>query len=443
MRAILATAVVALAAGVAYVGGPSKVGFALLNVYRQVNLKYLTLTGRTPESEAERRIVSGEAWSDYCDALKAAGAGLVSAGAPTDPFNQAEGYRYLTRLVRGSLESMLEAADPFAPVLVSIADGKRAAPVKLGADNPDNLYQSANLDSRETYRLHGKRGTVNYLGFGTQSGSYGEPGGLNTVMYKDAGSDFDVAADGSFSLVISATKPPAVSERNWLQLRGPEPVKALLIVRQTFLNRDAETPADVHVERTSGPHRPSPLTPQMVDDALRSSALFVAAVPFMFARWSKGFMAHENTLPLFDQETSNKAGGDPNIRYYHSYWRLQPDEALVISVVPPPCPHWNFQLNNHWMESLDHRYFSVHVNKHTARYRRDGSVRVVVAHQDPQLKDVTYNWIDTTSHTQGQMLLRWVKPNVSDSQLPQPATRIVKFADLARELASSSSSSSS
>ena len=51
-----------------------------------------------------------------------------------------------------------------------------------GADNPDNLYQSANLDSRETYRLYGKRGTVNYLGFGTQAGSYGQAGGLATVV---------------------------------------------------------------------------------------------------------------------------------------------------------------------------------------------------------------------------------------------------------------------
>ena len=49
------------------------------------------------------------------------------------------------------------------------------------------------------------------------------------------------------------------------------------------------------------------------------------------------------------------AGGDPNIRYYHSYWKLSAGEVLRIRVRPPPCRCWNCQLNNHWMESLDYR----------------------------------------------------------------------------------------
>ena len=40
------------------------------------------------------------------------------------------------------------------------------------------------------------------------------------------------------------------------------------------------------------------------------------------------------------------AGGDPNILYYHSYWRLPAGMALRIRVRPPPCRYWNFQLNS-------------------------------------------------------------------------------------------------
>ncbi|MCA9536492.1 MAG: DUF1214 domain-containing protein [Myxococcales bacterium] len=408
----------------------------VLELYRRARLAWLGLTNRTEASESERRVVSGEAWAEWCDTLKAAGASLTSAGCPTAPFDQAEGYRYLTRLVRGSLENYLECSDPHAPVLVALANGMRDAPVKLGADNPDNLYLNANLDPRETYRLVGARGTVNYLGLGIQEGTYGGAGGLRTVAYKEAGAgDFDTRPDGTLEVVISREPPASGDERNWLPLPGGDATRAMLIVRQTFRDREREEPAALRIERTSGPHRPTALTCAQLEDALRTSGMFVAGASMMFARWAKGFQAHANELPLFDQQTSDAAGGDPKIRYYHSYWKLAPDEALVITATPPPCQHWNFQLNNHWMESLDYRYFQVHVNIHSAHYdAEDGSVRVVVAHRDPRelIPDgVAYDWINTCSHSQGQMLWRWVRVapewDTESGRLPQPVCRVVKF----------------
>ena len=41
--------------------------------------------------EAEKRIVSGQAWEEFCDALKASGAAMMFPGTPKDGFNQAEG----------------------------------------------------------------------------------------------------------------------------------------------------------------------------------------------------------------------------------------------------------------------------------------------------------------------------------------------------------------
>ena len=59
-------------------------------------------------SDAEKRVVDGTTWDEFCDALKDAGKIIRSQQAPQDPFNQAEGYRYLARLLRGGLESFLE-----------------------------------------------------------------------------------------------------------------------------------------------------------------------------------------------------------------------------------------------------------------------------------------------------------------------------------------------
>ena len=146
----------------------------------------------------------------------------------------------------------------------------------------------------------------------------------------------------------------------------------------------------------------------------------------MFARWAAELRGAENTLPLFSVERSNKMGGDPNIRYYHSYWRVGPSEALLIEATPPPrCVSWNFQLNNHWMESLDYRYFKIHVNKGSAvrsnpRPHRlfpslhgfaqvtlpDGTIRIVVAAEDPAIPGS--NWLDTAGHAFGTDCFRWI-----------------------------------
>ena len=112
-----------------------------LTVYQRIQLLLLRLRGLTPASAAERRIVTGRAWEEFCDTIKAAGAAMLVAGAPRDAATQAEGYRYLSRLVRAGLENFVECADVRAPRITSIVNGRRACPVKMGSDNPDNLYQ--------------------------------------------------------------------------------------------------------------------------------------------------------------------------------------------------------------------------------------------------------------------------------------------------------------
>ena len=122
-----------------------------------------------------------------------------------------------------------------------------------------------------------------------------------------------------------------------------------------------------------------------LERGLAGSARFVMGCARLFQKWADDFQAHPNQLPRFDSAVAGAAGGDPNIVYYHSYWRLAPDEALVIDATPPECDYWNFQLSNHWLESLDYRYWPIHLNKATAKLRPDGSVRIVVAHEDPGL----------------------------------------------------------
>lgn len=390
-----------------------KLAVALLAFFRRVSLFWLRLRGKTEEDQAAERVVSGKSWDEFCDTLKAAGAALNFPGAPRDAFSQAEGYRYLTRLTRAGLAAFVEYADPKAPFIHRVAHET----VKLGADNPDNYYQTAAISGELEYCIRGQRNTVTYLAFGTQAGNYGQGSGLPTTGYLEAG-ELELNEDGSFEVFLSTER----KEKNWLPM---SPESGTLVVRQTFLDREKEVPAELHIECTSARDagdRASPVTAKQLDDGLKSVGMMVAGASLLFAKWAKDFKQHSNQLPRFDPDVSLAAGGDPNIAYYHSHWALGEDEALVIEVMPPECEYWNFQLNNYWMESLDYRYHRIHTNKHLADYEPDGSVRIIVAHTDPKMP----NWLETTGHFEGTMCFRWVR----SEETPQPNTRVVRFAEL-------------
>ncbi len=51
-------------------------------------------------SDGAAQVVSGKAWTDFCRALEQAGEVILRDSAPATPLDRAEGYRYLTRLLR-------------------------------------------------------------------------------------------------------------------------------------------------------------------------------------------------------------------------------------------------------------------------------------------------------------------------------------------------------
>ena len=356
------------------------------------------------------RLMTGRSWEEFCDTLKSAGKTIIATGSPDDPLDRAEGFRYLSRLTRAALETFVEFADPLAPVLHRPVHET----AKIGADNPDNYYQHATLSGQHEYRITGTRGTIHYLDFATQSSGVATSGKSKQGGHLDA-ADLEIGPDGRFEIGLSCEP----KKGNWLAMT---PDTTALIVRQTYLDRDRETPAQLRIERVGGDGKPTPLTPAALDAGFRAASGLVVGCAALFSSWAQGFQKHTNQLPKFSDAISMGAGGDPNIAYYHSYWKLAPEEALLIEVKPPACEAWNFQLDNHWMESLDYRHHRIHVNKHTARYRKDGSVRIVVAHRNPGVE----NWIDTAGHAQGTMCFRWIRADAH----PQPLTRVVKLSEL-------------
>ncbi|MFV0643401.1 MAG: DUF1214 domain-containing protein [Sphingomonadaceae bacterium] len=351
-------------------------------------------------------------WRDFCNRLAEAGEVLMRDAAPATAIDQAEGLRYLSRLTRTALNMVVDSSDPDFPRLFMLCDDK----IKIGADNPDNLYLQCVVTGDREYRITGKRNSVPYFSIGSKANRYAIDGTmLSTGEIEFA--DMEFGPDGSFEVIASAREHLG----NWLPMTEET---TLLIVRQTFDDKKTQIPADVHVERIgSGPDVPAVLTPEKIEAQLQGAAAWVNGTVSTFADWSEWFKGQPNRIYDGDQSVFSRGGGDPNIWYGHIYFELQPDEALVIRAHPPECRMWNFQLDNWWMESLDHVHQQVWLNNSMAKYEEDGTVIVVCAEKDPGFG----NWIDLSGRLSGTGLWRWI----GASQHPVPDVSVVKVAELA------------
>ncbi len=331
-------------------------------------------------------------WATFCRDLETAGNAVLSSSLSCSTVDEAEGVRYLTRLLRIGLDMHLENADPAFPTFYQASH----VTAKIGADNPDNFYQNATISAAHTYRITGTRGTVPILSFGTKANRYAVDGSMASTGELDI-RDVKLGDGGTFEIIVSKDE----HGENWLPL---EDDSSILIVRQTFFDKAKETQAAVNIETINRPKSPAPLSLEALAVGLKNTPAFIQGTSGIFLQWADMFrQRHKNALSTTDQSMFFKAGGDPSIYYLHGWWELGQNEAVKITSRIPNCEGWNFQLNNIWMESLDYRHHNIHVNNGTADLNADGTVTVIVSPKKP----ASGNWIDTAGHTRGTMLWRW------------------------------------
>ena len=66
------------------------------------------------------RLLSGDAWHDFCDRLRAVGDTLLDETFPDDPRDRAEGFRAITRQLIYAIQLELEAGDTRFPSFVRV-----------------------------------------------------------------------------------------------------------------------------------------------------------------------------------------------------------------------------------------------------------------------------------------------------------------------------------
>ena len=242
-------------------------------------------------------VLSGAAWRKFCADLADVGEMILDPGNPSSPIDRAEGYRYLTRLLRMGLEQQIEARDLSFPYFYQLSHPTG----KIGADNPDNVYWNARISGQFDYKITIRRGTMAYFSILSNAFRYQEDG-TNACTGKLIDSDIDWGPDGVAVLIASATPQP----KNWLPLEADS---NMLIVRQSYLDRTKEKPGEFAIERIGRPPVPPPLDPAALGAGLNETIAFLRGIVGTFVDWSKMFARTPNAFDDIDQQMYQRGGG--------------------------------------------------------------------------------------------------------------------------------------
>ncbi len=373
-----------------------------------------------------------EAFDAWVGAQKAALDVVHQAtGVPESAVDLAEGYRWVTRLERLALEWFVEKSDPLHPQLFTLQDEYR----KLLVDNPDVHYLFCVLDDSRSYRLVGRRGQCAYLGmtFGTPFGQ-GPVGGRTGTQTQTHIDEFELGPDGEVDILIAPeASMPTPRPRNSVVL---EPGTAQLAIRETHFVKSPERLASLRVELVPEPGHSVPpplLSSEELAPKLEMAAMFLTFVGSTAQQMWHDAATNMNTFGgqagsahVEAQEDEVRSHSNAEMTYHGGRFRLEPGEALVVTVHEPDTPflYWGLTLTSPWMESFDYRYTTTALNNETATRSQDGSWRLVIGPEDPG--PGVDNWLDTGGRLEGYMIVRWVLAD----RPPHPSAEVVRIASL-------------
>jgi hypothetical protein len=352
-------------------------------------------------------LTSGRAWSHLLDALRRASDTVLSDGS-RNAADVAAGFRHLlVLLVTGADQGLRSEPDP-DPVLAVKPSGVDNV-YKWGMDCPDCIYAGAPLRGDETYRLWGTRGTARYVGLQSMAGMASS---ANVLL-----DELELGPSGEVELVLSADR----HEGNWLPI---DEHATTLVVRHFFYDWDTEVASSLAIERVGTTARASAARPPVDPRAVMARQLvalgdFVVANLEFFLQFSRPETPNTFLPPLDGTAMGAAAENRPVIGSFE----LAPDEALLVQVTPPEGLYWSYSLGNPWWETIDYGRHQSSLNGYQASVDDDGTVRAVIAHQDPGLA----NWLDTAGHGSGPVILRCVRTETA----PVPETQVVPFSALA------------
>lgn len=366
----------------------------------------------------DSRLMSGQAWDDFCAALSRSRALVLGEGVPSAPPDRAEGFRYLTRFLAAGINSCVALGDPDYPVFGRMMDHT----MPWGLDAPDCLYLFASVRGDASYRISGLRGSANHMDIQVNFGHFAN-GDISTwgTVSSINGIELESEKDGSFEVLLSPDSPsPSDNSGNCLALQANA---EFVLVRQYFNDWEHERPADLIIERVGAEWPPPPPRTHEIAARLDKLAMWLERGGALWEKMSRAYLAMPpNSLVVHVPQNSDERSGMAGQAYGMGNFHCKPDEAVIVEYTPPPCRHWSFSLANYYWESIDFATRQSSLNGHQAQIDSDGVFRAVIAHRDPGVA----NWLDPGGHSQGSVAARFLLAETA----PKPVMRKVPLASV-------------
>lgn len=317
----------------------------------------------------------------------------------------AEGLDYLAGSIRSAIQMAFDY-DLEHPVLINPTHQY----ARQGLDNPDAIYLNAYLTEGASYVVSGRRGTTADLSFQIMAGTYSSSGAPETLAAFDD-RELDIADDGTFEWRF-----------------GPELglVKgSTLIVREVYSDWNLETRGQLRIQRldTAGVPRSS-VSLDRIDKRYGVAAKMLTGrirTWFAFPEWFT-YKEPVNTLT----SPVSTPGGLPTQFSSIGHYALADDEAIVVEVPASDAPYQAIQVGSKWYVSTDYEHHQTSLTRAQSHVDPDGMLRYVVSERDPGIA----NWLETTGHAAGVMMLRWQRTERSLEPSDGPNVRVVPFDSL-------------
>ncbi|MCW2797078.1 hypothetical protein [Nocardioides sp.] len=315
-----------------------------------------------------------------------------------------EGFDYLSGRIRMAMQMAFDY-DLDRPLFINPTHQYS----RQGLDNPDAVYFNAYLREGVEYVIRGRRGTTADLSFQVMAGTYSADSAATSLMAFDD-RELDVAPDGTFEFTYVA-----------------EPGAKTMIVREVYNDWDTEERGSLWIERPDQMGKPAkPLTRATLAKKYEVAARSLTGSIQTWFAFPQFFQYKEPVNTLTAPQST--PGGLASQRSSIGHYELADDEAMIVTLPNcADCAYQGIQIGSDWYASTDYETHQTSLTKAQAVTDPDARMRFVISEGNPGIA----NWLETTGHRTGPMMLRWQR---LDRDLTQdadgPTVEVVKLADV-------------